>query len=243
VPEEVWRELKGAALAAYQAGSPKLAQMAKEDFVGRYECDYPSATSCFLDDFDACIAHLQVPISHRRATRTTNMLERLFGEERRRTKVIPHAFGERAVLKLMYAALDVRPRQVLQHVRRDHTIKSIVGEGERSRILDAHRHFPAGRRVCEPQLVDERRIEVRQHVFIEAVPHIADVQTSARANLEHAREVTVRAECRFRPFMALLEEIASKARIVVLPFVKGKPIAGDTPRSRGRRPCVSRYRS
>jgi transposase-like protein len=35
----------------------------------------------------------------------TNLLERLFGEERRRTKVIPHVFGERAVLKLMYAAL------------------------------------------------------------------------------------------------------------------------------------------
>src|SRR5438874_7010328 len=35
----------------------------------------------------------------------TNLLERLFGEERRRTKVIPHAFGERAVLKLIYAAL------------------------------------------------------------------------------------------------------------------------------------------
>jgi hypothetical protein len=33
------------------------------------------------------------------------MLERLFGEARRRTKVIPHAFGERAVLKLVYAAL------------------------------------------------------------------------------------------------------------------------------------------
>jgi len=42
---------------------------------------------------------------HRRVTRTTNLLERLFGEERRRTKVIPHAFGERAVIKLMYAAL------------------------------------------------------------------------------------------------------------------------------------------
>jgi putative transposase len=38
-------------------------------------------------------------------TRTTNLLERAFGEERRRTKIIPHAFGERAVLKLMYAAL------------------------------------------------------------------------------------------------------------------------------------------
>jgi hypothetical protein len=32
-------------------------------------------------------------------------LERLFGEERRRTKIIANAFGERPVLKLMYAAL------------------------------------------------------------------------------------------------------------------------------------------
>lgn len=116
VPEEVWRALKGAALAAYQAGSPELAEMAKEDFVTRYERDYPSATACFLDDFDACIAPLQLPISHRRATRTTHMRERLFGEERRRTKVIPHAFGERAVLKLMYAAL----------IRASQTWKTIV---------------------------------------------------------------------------------------------------------------------
>jgi putative transposase len=105
VPEEMWRELKGAACAAYQAGSPKLAAMAREDFVSSYEHEYPSATACFLDDFEACIAHLQLPIAHRRVARTTNLLERLFSEERRRTKVIPHAFGERAVLKLMYAAL------------------------------------------------------------------------------------------------------------------------------------------
>ena len=37
--------------------------------------------------------------------RTTNLLERLFGEARRRTKVVPHAFGERPVLKLMYGAV------------------------------------------------------------------------------------------------------------------------------------------
>jgi putative transposase len=61
--------------------------------------------ACLDDDFEACIAHLRFPLGHRRAVCTTNLLERLFGEERRRTKVIPHAFGERAVLKLMYAAL------------------------------------------------------------------------------------------------------------------------------------------
>jgi transposase-like protein len=37
--------------------------------------------------------------------RTTNLLERVCLEERRRTKIIPHAFGERPVLKLMYAAV------------------------------------------------------------------------------------------------------------------------------------------
>lgn len=35
----------------------------------------------------------------------TNLLERLFLEERRRLKIIPNAFGEKAVLKLMYGAM------------------------------------------------------------------------------------------------------------------------------------------
>ena len=65
----------------------------------------PSATACFGDDFEACIAHLRMPITHRRAIRTTNLLERLFVEERRRLKIIPNAFGEKAVLKLMFGAM------------------------------------------------------------------------------------------------------------------------------------------
>ena len=40
--------------------------------------------TCFEDDFEACIAHLRLPIKHRRLTRTTNLLEWLFVEERNR---------------------------------------------------------------------------------------------------------------------------------------------------------------
>jgi transposase-like protein len=105
VPEERWREVKAQAFAAYTAGSPAVARLLREEFVTRFERELPSATACFLEDFEAAIAQLRVPIAHRRAVRTTNLLERLFGEERRRTKVIPHAFGERAVLKLMFASL------------------------------------------------------------------------------------------------------------------------------------------
>src|SRR5207244_1006468 len=80
----------------YQAASPALARLLRDDIVATWARDLPSAIACLDDDFEGCIAHLRFPLAHRRAIRTTNLLERLFGEERRRTKVIPHAFGDRA---------------------------------------------------------------------------------------------------------------------------------------------------
>jgi transposase-like protein len=87
--------------ACYEAASPALGTVLRDDFVR----DLPAAVRCFLHDFEACTAHLGFPLRHRKVIRTTNLLERLFGEERRRTKVMSHAFGERPVLKLMYAAV------------------------------------------------------------------------------------------------------------------------------------------
>jgi putative transposase len=105
VPEDVWPEFKARASACYQAASPALALLLRDDIAATYATDLPAAMACLDDDFEACITQLKFPLAHRRAIRTTNLLERLFGEERRRTKVIPHAFGERALLKLMYAAV------------------------------------------------------------------------------------------------------------------------------------------
>ena len=105
VPEDLWPEFKARATAAYQAPSRAIARDLAAGLVANYEAELPSATACFMDDFEACIAHLRMPITHRRAIRTTNLLERLFVEERRRLKIIPNAFGEKAVLKLMFGAM------------------------------------------------------------------------------------------------------------------------------------------
>ena len=105
VPEDLWPEFKARATAAYQAPSRKIARELAEGLVADYGTELANATACFMDDFEACIAHLRLPIAHRRATRTTNLLERLFVEERRRLKIIPNAFGEKAVLKLMFGAM------------------------------------------------------------------------------------------------------------------------------------------
>jgi transposase-like protein len=105
VPEDLWPDFKARVQAAYQAPSRAIARDLGEGLVKDYETQLPSAVACFMDDFEACIAHLRLPVTHRRATRTTNLLERLFLEERRRLKIIPNAFGEKAVLKLMFAAM------------------------------------------------------------------------------------------------------------------------------------------
>jgi putative transposase len=104
-PETRWPEIAIRARACYEAVSSALATLLRDDFVQAYERELPALVTCFLEDFDACIAHLRFPLRHRKVIRTTNLLERLFLEERRRTKIIPHAFGERPVLKLMYAAV------------------------------------------------------------------------------------------------------------------------------------------
>ena len=106
VPEADWPELRAHVRACYEAPSLELARALRQDVVKRFRDRFPAAIACFEDDFEACIAHLRFPIAHRKFIRTTNLLERLFVEERRRSKIIPNFFhGERPVLKLMYAAL------------------------------------------------------------------------------------------------------------------------------------------
>lgn len=46
-----------------------------------------------------------MPVNHRRAIRTTKLLEHLFVEERRCLEIIPNAFGEKPVLKLILGSL------------------------------------------------------------------------------------------------------------------------------------------
>jgi putative transposase len=105
VPADPWPEFKARVTACYQAPSRAIARQLAAGIRADYADVLPSALACLEDDFEACIAHLRLPVTHRRFIRTTNLLERLFVEERRRLKIIPNGFGEKPVLKLMFGAL------------------------------------------------------------------------------------------------------------------------------------------
>ena len=78
-----WPEFKARVTACHQAPSRAIARQLAAGIRADYANVLPSALACFDDDFEACIAHLRLPVTHRRFTRTTNLLERLFVEERR----------------------------------------------------------------------------------------------------------------------------------------------------------------
>ena len=73
--------------------------------IERLRGQYPAAMVCLEEDLEACLQVPRLPEEHRRRLRTSNGLERLFGENRRRVKVIPHFFTEKAGIKLVYATL------------------------------------------------------------------------------------------------------------------------------------------
>jgi len=105
VPDSARQEVKKALNAIYDAPNREVADVVTTDFIERYGELYPSAVACFQDDLEACLAFLKCPVIHHRRIRTTNLLERAFLEQRRRTKTIPRFFDERSCLKLVFATL------------------------------------------------------------------------------------------------------------------------------------------
>ncbi len=99
--EDAWPGLREQACAACQAPSRAIARDLAADTARTRKNEFPSAVA----NFEACIAHLRMPARHRKAIRTANPPERLFGEERRCLTAVPNALGEKPVLKQMFAAM------------------------------------------------------------------------------------------------------------------------------------------
>lgn len=77
-----------------------------DGFARRYEREFPTAVKCLLTDRQALTAYLRFPAEHWRRIRHTNLIERTFGETRRRVKVIGRLPGEATCLSLVWAVLD-----------------------------------------------------------------------------------------------------------------------------------------
>ncbi len=105
LPDEAASEVMAHVYAVRDAPTLDAARAAAERLITSYRREFPSAVRCFEDDLDALLAIHRVPVRHRIRVRTTNLAERSFVEERRRTKVIGRFTDERSAMKLVFAVM------------------------------------------------------------------------------------------------------------------------------------------
>jgi transposase-like protein len=105
VPEYVWEKIKPQIIAIRDALNYEEGKKRLEEFVDKYQKLYPSLVRCLMEDKEALLNHLKLPYRHRKTVRSTNLVERSFEEQRRRTKIIPSFLTEQGCLKLVFAVL------------------------------------------------------------------------------------------------------------------------------------------
>jgi transposase-like protein len=105
VPPQAWPEFKAWVVDMRDAPTVAAAERRRQASVAEYHLDLPEACRCLLDDGKASLNHLRVPPRHQQYVRTSNLAERAFEEERRRTKVIPQMWDEGGLVKLVFAVL------------------------------------------------------------------------------------------------------------------------------------------
>jgi putative transposase len=105
LPRLMQAKMKGLVQQVFLAPSYAAAMKRGRDLIAKFRDRYPAAMECLERDLEECVTCLRFPEAHHRRIRTTNRLERLNGEGRRRTKVIPRFPTERSCLTLLYASL------------------------------------------------------------------------------------------------------------------------------------------
>jgi putative transposase len=105
LPDEAAPEVMAHLYAVRDAPTLDAARAAADRFENTYRGEFPAAVACFADDREALLTIHRVPVRHRIRVRTTNLAERSFEEERRRTKVIPRLMSERSAMKLVFATM------------------------------------------------------------------------------------------------------------------------------------------
>jgi putative transposase len=106
VPQKFKKAVADDLRSIFYASSKKKAKEFFDTFKGRWEKDLPSAVKCLDNSIDACLTFFDFPEEEWISIRTTNIIERLNKEFKRRTKPMEIVAGERACYTLLARGLN-----------------------------------------------------------------------------------------------------------------------------------------
>ncbi len=106
IPTKQQEQIKPELRALFYQKDRQAADQAVAAFIEKYQKIYPSAIECLQRDLEACLTFYAFPKHHWKTIRTNNVMERLFGEVKRRSHKMAAAFRtEGSCLLLFYAVI------------------------------------------------------------------------------------------------------------------------------------------
>lgn len=106
IPKKQQAQVKPELKAIFYQLNRQKADQEVAAFVEKYDPLYPTAIECLNRDLDACLTFYDFPKEHWKTIRTTNVIERLFLEVKRRSHKMGAAFrNETSCLLMFYAVI------------------------------------------------------------------------------------------------------------------------------------------
>jgi putative transposase len=106
IPTKQQDQIKPELRALFYQKDRQTADQAVAAFIEKYRSIYPTAIACLQRDLEACLTFYAFPKEHWKTIRTNNVMERLFGEVKRRSHTMAAAFrNEESCVLLFYAVI------------------------------------------------------------------------------------------------------------------------------------------
>jgi len=105
VPKTQQANLEPELKAIFYQDNREKADQVVAAFVEKYSQVYPTAIECLQRDLEACLTFYAFPQAHWKTIRTTNVIERLFGEVKKRSHKMAAAFRNESSCLLMFYAV------------------------------------------------------------------------------------------------------------------------------------------
>ena len=105
IPEKQQDLVEPELKAIFYRPSREKAEQEAAAFVAKYEKVYPTAVDCLKRDLDDCLTFYGFPEKHWKYIRTSNIIERLFGEVKKRSHKMAAAFRNEDSCMLMFYAV------------------------------------------------------------------------------------------------------------------------------------------
>jgi putative transposase len=105
VPTKQQDQLKPELKALFYQKDRQAADQAVAAFIEKYRSIYPTAVACLQRDLEACLTFYSFPKEHWKTIRTNNVMERLFGEVKRRSHTMAAAFRTEESCLLLFSAV------------------------------------------------------------------------------------------------------------------------------------------